>query len=123
MAKNKELKQIEKQEKKKERDNKSKSKDPKKKGKDVKYVKKHPRPETTLTSGDANTSADSDDTVCPGCSLVCKNDPGGLWHGSAATTVTVKRGIASIAQEYQTKRTFLNIITVPHVSEYSTVTL
>ena len=79
MAKNKELKQIEKQEKKKERDNKSKEKDPKKKGKDVKYVKKHSRPETTLTSGDANTSADSDDAVCPGCSLVCKNDPGGLW--------------------------------------------
>ena len=50
---------------------------------------------------------------------MCKNDPGG--HGSAATTEPVTHGIASIVQEYQTKRTFLNIITVPHVSEFSTV--
>ena len=76
----KKLKLIEKQEKKREKDNKNKGKDPisKKKGKES-YVKKHPRPETTLTSGDTNTSADSDDTVCPGCGLVCKDDPGGLW--------------------------------------------
>ena len=57
--------------------------------------------------------------LCPGCSLVCKMIQ--EVSGSTVTIEPVTHGIASIVQEYQTKRAYLNIITVPHVSEFSTV--
>ena len=57
--------------------------------------------------------------LCPGCSLVCENDPGGLWVccDNRACDTWYCFNCSGIAD----KEDIPEYYSVPHVSEFSTV--